>query len=421
MKLQTKIALGLVAGILVGLLARLPALAWFRQGVIALEPVGTVFIRLITMVVVPLVVASLFVGIAGLGDLRRLGAIGGKTLAYFASTTLIAATIGASVAGITGIGAGSIEQLRDAMARQPAANAGNATTSVSFVQSLIDMTPQNPFAAAAQGDLLPLIIAVCVFAAAATLVPASRRQTLVGFFEAVNDVAMVVIGWLMRLAPPAVFVLIAVTVARSGLDLLASLLAFAGVVLLAMVIHVLVTLLPALRFGARLGAATFVRSVSDALLLAFSSASSSATLPVSMAAATGRLGIPKEIVGFVLPAGATLNKNGAAIYKAATAIFLARLYGIELGGAQWITVVLTASAASFAGAGVPGSSLVTTLIVLNAVGLGPNAAAGIALVASIDRPLDMCRTLVNTIGNLVGTAWIGRSEEPVSVLAPSAQ
>jgi Na+/H+-dicarboxylate symporter len=140
-----------------------------------------------------------------------------------------------------------------------------------------------------------------------------------------------------------------------------------------------------------------------------------------MAAATGRLGIPKEIVGFVLPAGATLNKNGAAIYKAATAIFLARLYGIELGGPQWITVVLTATAASFAGAGVPGSSLVTTLIVLNAVGLGPNAAAGIALVASIDRPLDMCRTLVNTIGNLVGTAWIGRSEEPVPVLAPSAQ
>ncbi|MDH5234943.1 MAG: dicarboxylate/amino acid:cation symporter, partial [Gemmatimonadota bacterium] len=141
--------------------------------------------------------------------------------------------------------------------------------------------------------------------------------------------------------------------------------------------------------------------------------SSSVTLPVSMAAAHERLGVSNGVTGFVLPAGATLNKNGAAVYKAATAVFLAHLYGLDLGAAQLVTIAITTVAASSAGAGVPGSSLVTTLIVLNAIGLGPNAAAGIALVAGIDRPLDMCRTAVNTMSNLVGTAWVARSEGEV--------
>ena len=146
------------------------------------------------------------------------------------------------------------------------------------------------------------------------------------------------------------------------------------------------------------------------LLLAFSTASSSVTLPVSMAAAQQRLGVSNEVASFVLPTGTTLNKNGAAVYKAATAVFLAHLYGIDLGLGRIVTIVLTTIVAASAGAGVPGSSLVTTLIVLNAIGLGPNAAAGIALVAGIDRPLDMCRTAVNTFGNLVGAAVVARAE-----------
>ena len=144
--------------------------------------------------------------------------------------------------------------------------------------------------------------------------------------------------------------------------------------------------------------------------MAFSTSSSSVTLPVSIAAAHDRLHISNEVAGFVLSAGATLNKNGAGVYKAATAVFLAHLYGVPLGPTQLATIALTTVVASSAGAGVPGSSLVTTLIVLNAIGLGPNAAAGIALVAGIDRPLDMCRTLVNTLSNLVGAAWVARAE-----------
>jgi len=181
------------------------------------------------------------------------------------------------------------------------------------------------------------------------------------------------------------------------------------VVVLAMLIHLTVVLLPAVVIGARRGIADFVRGTSDALTMAFSTASSNVTLPISIRAARERLALPADVVSFVLPAGATLNKNGAAVYKAVTAVFIARLYGIDLGGAQIVTIVAMSTVAAFAGAGVPGSSLVTTLLVLNAIGLGPAAAAGIALVTGIDRPLDMCRTALNTFGNLVGTAWIGRS------------
>ncbi len=428
MKLQTQVSLGLVAGVALGGLARLPALGMVATLVNWLEPVGTVFIRLITMVVVPLVAASLFTGVASLGDVRRLGRLGGRTLAYFLGTTVAAAVIGLALAVVTRVGAGLDPSVRDAIASRFASAGSSASatagTAPGLVQTLVAMIPQNPVAAAAQGDLLPLIVAVVLFGAAATALDAARRAPLVALAAAVNDLCMVVIGWLMRIAPVAVMVLIAVTVARSGVDLLRSLAEYALVVVIALAVHVALVLAPALRFGARLGAAEFVRAVSDALLLAFSTSSSSVTLPVSMAAARERLGVSGGVTSFVLPTGTTLNKNGAAVYKAVTAVFLAHLYGVDLGAGVLLTIVITTTVASSAGAGVPGSSLVTTLIVLNAIGLGANAAAGIALVAGIDRPLDMCRTMVNTIGNLVGTAWLARGEGEVigalAVAAPAA-
>jgi DAACS family dicarboxylate/amino acid:cation (Na+ or H+) symporter len=207
-----------------------------------------------------------------------------------------------------------------------------------------------------------------------------------------------------------VFILIAVTVARSGMALLTQLAAFILVVVAALAVHVGLVLLPVLRVGAGIPLGRFFKSVGDALVLAFSTASSNAALPVSMAAARDRLKLPADVVGFVLPAGASLNKNGAAAYKAVTAVFLAHIYGLPVTAGTMVTIAATSTLAAFAGTGVPGSSLITTLIVLNAIGLGPRAAAGIALVAAVDRPLDMCRTMVNTIGNLVGAAWIARSE-----------
>ncbi len=420
MKLHTQILAGLLAGAVIGAGAKLPGADSVQTVVFALEPFGTAFIRLITMVVVPLVVASLFTGIASLGDVRRLGSIGGRTLLWFLFTTLCAATIGLVLALLLHVGAGLDAAARASLGMANASLEMPLAVAPTLGQTLLAMIPQNPFAAAAQADLLPLIVAVCIFGAAATLTRGQAAQTVLAFFQGINELCMVVIGWLMRLAPVAVALLVAATVARSGAGLLGSLLLYGLCVILALALHVSLVLLPLLRVGARVGVRRFFRDTSDALLLAFSTASSSATLPVSMAAARNRLGISNTIVSFVLPAGTTLNKNGAAVYKAVTAVFIAQLYGVGLTGATRLTIVLTATMAAFAGAGVPGSSLVTTLIVLNAIGLGPQAAAAIALVAGIDRPLDMCRTTVNTIGNLAGSAWVARGEGETLPTSPVA-
>jgi len=411
-KLHTRILVGLAAGVAVGAVARtVPALAAVVEWI---EPAGTIFIRLITMVVVPLVIASLFVGVTSLGDIRRLGRIGGRTLAYFLITTVLAATIGLTVALVARAGTGLDPAVRDSIAGRFGATGSPATATAAvptFVQTLVGMVPQNPIAAAAQGDLLAVIFAVIVFGAAATTLTEEKRRPLVSLAAAVNDVSLVVIQFLMRFAPAAVGILIAVTVLRSGLELLWSLAGYATVVIVGLALHVALVLVPILRFVAGMGTRTFLQATGHVLLLAFSTASSSVTLPVSLAAARDRLGVPPSVASFVLPTGTTLNKNGAAVYKAATAVFLAHLYGIHLGVGQLVTIILTTVVASSAGAGVPGSSLVTTLIVLNAIGLGPNAAAGIALIAGIDRPLDMCRTAVNTFSNLVGAVVVARGEQ----------
>lgn len=412
MKLHTRILLGLVAGTAIGALARhVPSVA---QVVGWIEPAGTIFIRLITMVVLPLVIAGLFVGIASLADIRRLGSIGGRTLAYFLVTTTLAAVIGVAVAMIGRVGTGIDPVLRDALAGPVASAGGGTSASIAaaptFWQTVVGIVPTNPIAAAASGDLLAVIFATVLFGAAATTMSVERRQPLLSFFTAVNEVSLVVIRWLMTLAPAAVAILIAVTVLRSGGDLLWSLASYAVVVIIGLALHVGLVLLPVLRIAADRGPVAFLGAIGDVLLLAFSTASSSVTLPVSLAAAQQRLGISAQVANFVLPTGTTLNKNGAAVYKAATAVFLAHLYGVDLGLGTVVTIVLTTIVASSAGAGVPGSSLVTTLIVLNAIGLGSNAAAGIALVAGIDRPLDMCRTTVNTLSNLVGAAVVARGE-----------
>ena len=407
MKLQTQILVALVAGAALGAIARAGAASWLHSLIVALEPAGTIFIRLITMIVIPMVVASLFVGIASLGDVRQLGRVGGRTLIWFVASTVIAATIGLLAALVSGVGHG--------VASPAGASPAVVDTTVKvpgLAQTLVDMVPPNLFAAASRGELLPLIVGVCLFAAAATSLPEERRRSLVSFFGAVNDLSMTVVRWLMYLAPAAVLLLVANTVATSGLDLLASLAGYAAVVILAMLIHLGLVLIPSLVLAARRRVGEFVRATGDALTMAFSTASSNATLPVSMSAARERLGLPDEVVAFVLPAGATLNKNGAAVYKAVTAVFIARVYGVDLGSAQIMTIIAMSTVAAFAGAGVPGSSLVTTLLVLNAIGLGPYASAGIALVTGIDRPLDMCRTALNTFGNLVGTAWVARSIAP---------
>jgi Na+/H+-dicarboxylate symporter len=413
--LSTKILVGLLGGIVVGGSARVLEVDWLVDRLAALEPLGNGFISLITMVVIPLVVSSLTVATASVGDVRQLAGIGGRTLGYFVATTVIAVGIGAGLALLVQPGVGMEPATRDALAAQfqadvNAAAASTASTGRGLLDVLVAMIPRNPVAAAAEMDLLPLIIATMLFGAAVGSIAEERRRVVVTFFQAINDTAMVIIQWFMKLAPYAVFVLIASTIARFGLDLLERLLVYSLVVVAGMALHVASTFWVALRFLARLDVRTFARAIAEAPLLALSTASSNATLPVSMDVVESKLGISKRVSSFVIPLGATLNMNGGALYKGVTAVFILQVYGLSIGMQELLTILVTATAAAVAGVGIPGSSLVTTLIVLNALNLGPQAAAGIALVIGIDRILDMFRTAINVTGDLICAAFIARTE-----------
>jgi len=412
LKLTTKILLGLSMGAVVGGTAQASGSAAIRDVLLFVEPLGTAFIRLISMVVVPLVVASLFVGTCSVGDVRRLGRIGGRSLAYFLVTTAIAATVGLYLAVLARPGATLDPAVRDEIAGAYASGTGTTmerAEEVSLRDRLLEVIPQNPVRAAAEGNLLPLIFATLLFGVAASVLEPSRREPLVRVFDAVNGAAAVIIDWAMRLAPYAVFVLIAGALARFGVGLLRGLFVYALLVIVGEAIHAFGILSLALRLGG-VNVRAFWRHVAEAPLLAFSTASSNAALPVSLEVAERRLGVSNEVASFVLPVGATLNMNGSALYKGLTVVFLAQVYGVPLGPAEHLTIVAASTVAALAGVGVPGSSLVTTLIVLGAVGMGSQAASGIALVVGLDRFLDMFRTGVNVLGDLTCAAIIAKGE-----------
>ncbi len=416
MKLHTQILLGLILGTLVGLAANVFELAWLQALLDQVEPIGTVFIRLLTMIVIPLVVASLLVATASLGTGRKLGRIGGRSLAFFLVTTFIASFIGLGLAQAVDPGTRMDPDVRDELVTQFAEETGTPTGEAAageappLSETLIQMVPRNPVAAAAEMRLLPLIIFTVIFGAALGQVESGLREKLVGVCEAVNETSMVIIHWVMKLAPYAVFALIAAVIGRFGIDLLQALAVYSLVVAAGLALHAFGVLAFVLRFLARVKVFAFFRAIAEPALLAFSTSSSNATLPVSMETAKSKLGVSNEVSSFVLPFGATVNMNGSALYKAATAVFIAQVYGFPLGAEELIIIVVTSALAAVAGVGIPGSSLVTTLIVLNAVGLGAHAEAGIALVLGVDRILDMMRTTVNVVGDLTCTAYIANHE-----------
>ncbi len=411
MRLSTKILIGLVLGIGVGIGAQVLG-GSFRSAVLAIEPLGTAFINLISMVVVPLVVASLVVGVASLGNIRSVGRIGGKALAYFLVTTVLAAVIGLGIGLTFQPGASIDEGARDTIAAEYAESAGASAEraeTVSLGERLLAIIPRNPVRAAVEMDLLGLIFFTLAFGAALAALPEARRDPVIAFFEGVNEAAAVISDWIMILAPYAVFVLIGAALARFGVDLLQALTVYAVLIVLGEIFFAGVVLMTILKL-AGIGVVGFWRHVAPAPLLAFSTASSNATLPVTLEVAERELGVSNEVASFVLPVAATLNMNGGALYKALTAVFIAQVYGLALGPAEYVAILVTSTLAALAGVGVPGSSLVTTLIVLTAIGMGPQAAAGIALVAGLDRFLDMFRTGTNVVGDLTAAAIVAKSE-----------
>ncbi|MFV2007011.1 MAG: dicarboxylate/amino acid:cation symporter [Longimicrobiales bacterium] len=421
MSLPTKILIGLVAGLVVGLVANLSGIEQLQVIVGGLQPFGTAWIRLITMIVIPLVVASLLVGTASLGDLRKVGRIGGKTLVYYMVTTAVAVTIGLVISQVIEPGSNIDPATRDALSAELTTQAQGtmllAAEKPSAVETLLNMIPRNPVAAAANMDLLPLIVFTIIFGAAVSTLQEDRKNAVLMFFDGVNDASMVVINWVMVLAPYAVFALIAAIVATFGLDLLRSLITYALVVVVGLTLHVAVTYALAARFLAGLSPLRFFRSILKAPLIAFSTSSSNATLPVTMETAEDEVGVSKEVSSFVLPLGATINMDGTALYQAVAVMFIAQIYAIPLGFGAQLTVVLTATLASVGAAGVPSAGIITLIIVLQSVGLADQVEVGIALILGVDRILDMLRTSVNVTGDITASAVIARSEG--EVLAPA--
>ncbi|HUF11923.1 MAG TPA: dicarboxylate/amino acid:cation symporter [Longimicrobiales bacterium] len=422
MQLWQKILIGLILGVVVGLIANILALEWLQILLEWIEPIGTLFIRLITMIVIPLVVASLLVGTASLGDIRKLGRIGGKTVAYYMTTTAIAVTIGLVLSNAVRPGAridaGTRDRLSAAFSEQAAGAVETAAEKPSVTQVLLEMVPSNPIGAAADGELLPLIIFTIIFGAALSLVAVERRRAVLTFFQGINDAVMVVIDWVMRLAPYAVFALIASVVASFGLDLLRSLLIYALTVVAGLLLHAFGVYAVLVRFLAKLNPADFYRRIAQVQLVAFSTSSSNATLPVTMETAEEEVGISKEVSSFVLPLGATINMDGTALYQAVAVMFIAQIYGIPLGMLEQLTIVLTATLASIGTAGVPSAGIIMLILVLQSVGMGAQTQAGIALILGVDRILDMMRTAVNVTGDLTCAAFVARSEGEALVPRP---
>jgi Na+/H+-dicarboxylate symporter len=275
---------------------------------------------------------------------------------------------------------------------------------------LLGIIPRNPVRAAADFELLPLIFFSVIFGAAMSTLHDEARTPVLRFFEGVNQACTVIILWVMKLAPYAVFALIAAVVARFGLDLLRSLLIYALVVLVGLAFHTLVTLSLLVRFGARLSPREFFRKIAAVQLFAFSTSSSNATLPLTMETAEHKLGISKSVCSFVLPLGATINMDGTALYQAVAVMFIAQIYGMPLDMGHQLIVVLTATLASIGAAGVPSAGIITLIVVLQSAGLGAQVESGIALILGADRVLDMARTTVNVTGDLACAAFIARTE-----------
>jgi len=414
MQLYTKILIGLIAGAGAGIVANVFAIQPLQDLFTALEPIGTAFIRLITMIVIPLVVASLLVGTASLGDLRKLGRIGGKTLAYYLCTTAIAVSIGLLLSQVIQPGARVDEATRTELAARYGGDAQArmdlAETAPGTVETLLNIIPRNPIQAAAEMDLLPLIFFTIVFGAAISMVKAEYREPVLDVFNGINEASMIVIDWVMKLAPYAVFALIASVVANFGLDLLRSLLVYSLTVVAGLALHAFGTYAISVRLLAKLNPLQFYKRIGKASLVAFSTSSSNATLPVTMETAEEELGVSKEVSSFVLPLGATINMDGTALYQAVAVMFIAQIYGIPLGIGDQLVVVLTATLASIGTAGVPSAGIIMLIIVLNSVGLQGQVQAGIALILGVDRILDMLRTMVNVTGDLSASAFVARSE-----------
>ena len=407
MNLANKVLISLVLGIVVGLGLNISGFAshtWVDQNIIngLFHVIGTLFINSLKMLVVPLVLFSLIPGIIGIGDIRLLGRIGGKAFGLYMLTTAIAIATAIIFAVSFGIGEGlNVTADTDFIGKE----------STSFAQVLINIIPSNLIAALANGDMLAIIF-FSIFFGVALLSLAKESEALISIIEQINAVIMRMVGMVMFFAPYAVFCLVAKAVAELGLDLLSQLIGYFCVLVLALLFHAFVTQMVLLKTLSGLSVGMFIKKIRTAQLFAFSTSSSGATIPITLRTVQERFGVDRAVSSFSVPFGATINMDGTAMMQGAATVFVANLYGFDLGLAEYLTVILTAVLASIGTAAVPAVGIVMLTIVFDQVGL-PIEALGI--IFGVDRLLDMIRTAVNVTGDGVVTAIVAKSENRIDL------
>ena len=424
-KLQWRILIGFVAGLIAGLLAYTFArdAAWIPTIVTYVtNPIGQIFLRLLFMLVIPLLFSALVVGIAEMGEIRALKSVGIKTLIYTVIVSSIAVAVSLAVVNIIRPGDG-VDPLaaRELLAQGSQGAAGiieKSGEAKTGVEAVIGLVPSNIVTAMGDNDILAVMFFALFFGIGLLLVQTRRSETLKDGIEGIFEVSMRLIGLVIQLAPFAIFCFMFNLAAQFGWDLLIKLAAYVGVVLLALAIQMFGVFPALLAFVAKKSPVAFFRDTREASVMAFSTASSNATLPTALRVADTELRLPRRIARFVLTIGATANQNGTAMFEGVTVLFLAQFFGVELGLDQQIFVMLVCILAGIGTAGVPAGSLPVIALILGGVGVPPE---GIGLILGVDRFLDMCRTTLNVIGDLVAATVISAlSPADGNISGPSA-
>jgi len=375
------------------------------------QPIGKLFMRLIKMVIVPLVFASLLVGVASLGDVRKLGRLGGKTLALYLSTTALAVTIGLVVAHIINPGSFIAEKDKASLVKQFESAAGEkadaAADAPSTIDNILSIIPANPVESMSNGEMLQIIFFALIFGIALTLLKEERSKQVVNFFDTIQHAMIMIIHMVMAVAPFGVAALLAEVVGQSGFSVLQALLVYSFTVIIGLLIHASGVYGGLVRIFARLPWLTFMKAARPSQLIAFSTSSSSAALPITMECAEENLGVSNAVSSFVVPLGSTVNMDGTALYQGVAAMFIAQVFGIDLSIGDQVSIVAAATMASVGAAGVPGAGMITLAMVLTTSGI---PTVGVALILGVDRLLDMFRSAVNVTGDLAVTAVMAVSE-----------
>ena len=420
--LHWQILIGMAAGILFGLLA--VQFEWGPEFVSDwIKPFGTIFINSLKLIAVPLIVASLIKGVSDLKDISKLSAMGGRTIGIYLVTTVIAVTLGLVIVNIFQPGGAITEATRDTLLEQFSAQAGEKISDAQDqqakgpLQPLVDIVPQNIVGAAGDnGNMLQVIFFVIFFGIGLILIPEEKARPVKAFFDGLNDVVLKLVDLIMLAAPYGVFALLAALVAESpSRDLFIALVWYSFCVVAGLAILIFLVYPLAMRFYTGKSYGFFFRGISPAQLLAFSTSSSAATLPVTMERTQEHLGVEEEVASFVLPVGATINMDGTSLYQAVAAVFIAQVYGMDLDLGTQLGIIATATLASIGSAAVPGAGMVMLAIVLEGAGI---PVAGLALIFAVDRPLDMCRTVANVTGDATVSMLVAKSLGKLGIPRP---